>query len=190
MTFADTRPARLRLPRGTWIATVTLVGVVALVLVERGFREMEVRLSGVILQLLTSEGVFVAGEREAVYFGLSGPSPLGLRMTPECSSLYMLLPLLLVTAVLAWLRKGRGRRLLVSLGIACVAVILVNQLRVLTIVGLVDWLGTDRGYYWGHTLLGSLVSVIGGAVALVLFVWLVTRRSRAEAGGTGAGARE
>jgi hypothetical protein len=39
--------------------------------------------------------------------------------------------------------------------------------------------GTDDGYYWGHTLLGSMVSVLGGAVSLVLFVWLATRKKNA-----------
>jgi hypothetical protein len=58
-------------------------------------------------------------------------------------------------------------------------VVLVNQIRVLTLVGLVQWLGVDTGYYWGHTLLGSMVSVFGGAVSIVLFVWLSTRKKTA-----------
>jgi exosortase/archaeosortase family protein len=65
---------------------------------------------------------------------------------------------------------------LVALGVAALAVVVVNQFRVLTLVGLVNWLGVDTGYYWGHTLLGSMVSVFGGAAALVAFVWLATRR--------------
>ena len=70
-----------------------------------------------------------------------------------------------------------------SCGVAAVAVVLVNQLRILTLVGLVDWLGTDSGYYWGHTLRGSLVSVLGGAAALVLFVlWLAGLYSARMAG--------
>jgi exosortase/archaeosortase family protein len=68
--------------------------------------------------------------------------------------------------------------LLLSLAVSAVVVIAVNQLRVLAIVGLVNWLGVDKGYYWGHTLLGSMVSVFGGAIALVLFVWLSTRKPK------------
>ncbi|GAB3708145.1 hypothetical protein GCM10027598_12100 [Amycolatopsis oliviviridis] len=67
-----------------------------------------------------------------------------------------------------------------SLAISAAVVILVNQMRVLAIVGLVNVMGIDEGYYWGHTLLGSMVSVLGGAIALVLFVWLSTRKPRAE----------
>ncbi|WP_033291238.1 exosortase P [Amycolatopsis jejuensis] len=157
-----------------------LAAGVVLVLLERGYRELEVQLAGLILRVITSSGVYVAGDRESVYFGLSSDTPFGLRMTPECSSVFLLLPLLLVTAVMLWFRPQNARRLFFSLGISVIAVILVNQLRILTIVGLVNGLGTDEGYYWGHTLLGSMVSVLGGAVSLVLFVWLATRRSKAE----------
>ncbi|WP_169515274.1 exosortase P [Amycolatopsis benzoatilytica] len=157
-----------------------LVAGVLLVLVERAYRELEVHLAGAILRVITSSGVYVAGNRETVYFGLTGDTPFGLRMTPECSSVFLLLPLLLVTAVLLWFRPRNARRLLFALGISVIAVILVNQLRILTIVGLVNALGTDEGYYWGHTLLGSMVSVIGGAISLVLFVWLSTRKTKAE----------
>ncbi len=165
------------------VAVLAVIAVAAgLVLAERVYRVFEVQLSGLILRVITTSGVFVAGERETVYFGLSGDTPLGLRMTPECSSAFMLLPLLLVTAVMLYFRPRNAKRLFVSLAISAIAVILVNQMRVLAIVGLVNWLGVDEGYYWGHTLLGSMVSVLGGAVALVLFVWLGTRKSRAERG--------
>lgn len=168
-----------RFPLRMAVFGVLAAGVV-LVLVERGYRELEVQLAGVILRVITSSGVYVAGNRESVYFGLSGDTPFGLRMTPECSSVFLLLPLLLVTAALLWFRPQNARRLFFSLGISAITVILVNQLRILTIVGLVNGLGTDEGYYWGHTLLGSLVSVIGGAISLVLFVWLATRKTKAE----------
>ncbi|GAA1946963.1 exosortase P [Amycolatopsis minnesotensis] len=161
-----------------WGVFVVLAAAVALVVAERAYRVFEVQFAGAILKVITSSGVYVAGERETVYFGLSGTDPLGLRMTPECSSAFMLIPLFLVTAVMMWFRPRNTRRLFLSLAISAIAVILVNQLRILAIAGLVHWLGIDRGYYWGHTLLGSLVSVLGGALALVLFVWLGTRGSK------------
>ncbi|MEU6640946.1 exosortase P [Saccharomonospora sp. NPDC046836] len=164
------------------VAVVVVLAVAAgLVFVERTYRALEIELAGLLLRLVTSSGVHVVSERETVYFGLSGDNPLGLRMTPECSSVFLLIPLLLVTAAMLWFRPQNALRLAVTLAISAVAVILVNQLRILAIVGLVNWLGVSRGYYWGHTLLGSLVSVIGGAVALVLFVWLATRKPKAKA---------
>ncbi|EOD63436.1 hypothetical protein H480_36970 [Amycolatopsis vancoresmycina DSM 44592] len=77
-----------------------------------------------------------------------------------------------------YFRPSNARRLFFSLGISALVVVLVNQLRIFTIVGLVHGLGTDEGYYWGHTLLGSMVSVFGGAVSIVLFVRLATRKKK------------
>ncbi|MEU0797990.1 exosortase P [Amycolatopsis sp. NPDC005961] len=156
-----------------------VVAGAALVLAERFYRELEVRLAGVILDLITTSGVYVAPDRESVYFGLSSATPFGLRMTPECSSAFLLLPLLVVTMAMLYFRPANAKRLFFSLGISALVVVLVNQLRILTIVGLVHEFGTDEGYYWGHTLLGSMVSVLGGAVSLVLFVWLATRKKKA-----------
>lgn len=174
-----TTAGALSVPRttiGTRILVVGLLAVaVGLVLAHRIYRTAEIVLAGWAVDLTTSSGVYVAASRQTVYFGLGSSTPLGLKMTPECTSAFLLLPLLVVGAVMIALRPRITRRVLLALAVAAVAVIVVNQLRVLTLVGLVNWLGIDRGYYWGHTLLGSMVSVIGGAAALVLFVWLSTR---------------
>lgn len=161
------------------LLAVLLVALIAvLITLHRTYQAAEIVLAGALTRMLTSSGVYVVAERETFYFGLGSDSPFGLRMTPECSSVFLVLPLLAIGAVMITLRPPVVRRVLGALLIATLAVVMVNQLRVITMVGLVDWLGTDRGYYWGHTLLGSMVSVLGGACALVLFVWLSTRPQR------------
>jgi exosortase/archaeosortase family protein len=157
------------------LAVVLLLTAVALVVWQRAYRTVEMLLAGGLIRLFTSDGVYVATQRQSVYFGLGGDRPFGLRMSPECTSAFLLLPLLLVGAVMVVLRPRISRQVLGALGIAVVVLVLVNQLRLLMLVGLVNGFGTDRGYYLGHTMFGSLISVIGGAAALVLFVWLATR---------------
>ncbi|TDP96551.1 exosortase P [Labedaea rhizosphaerae] len=169
-------PAPRRVPPATKALVAGLIALAAaLVFWQRLYRTAEVVLAGGVLRLTTGHGVYVADTRQTVYFGLGGDHPFGLKMTPECTSAFLVLPLLVVGAIMIALRPRITRQVLIALGVAALAVIVVNQLRVLTIVGLVNWLGTDLGYYWGHTMLGSMVSVFGGAVALVLFVWLATR---------------
>lgn len=162
------------------LAVALLLVAAALVVWHRAYRTVEMLLAGGLIRLFTSDGVYVAAQRQSVYFGLGGDRPFGLRMSPECTSAFLLLPLLLVGAVMIVLRPGISRQVLGALGISLVALIVVNQLRLLLLVGLVNWLGTDRGYYLGHTMFGSLVSVLGGAAALVLFVWLATRSHRKD----------
>ncbi|MFE2757068.1 exosortase P [Actinosynnema sp. NPDC059335] len=158
------------------IVAALVVAAAGLVVAHRAYRTAEVVLSGFLLGLIGVDGVEVVTARQTVYFGLGSDAPLGLRMTPECTSAFLVVPLLAVGAVMIALRPRITRRVLFALAVAVVAVVVVNQLRVLTLVALVGWLGVDTGYHWGHTLLGSLVSVFGGAAALVAFVWLATRR--------------
>lgn len=74
------------------------------------------------------------------------------------------------------LRPAITRRVLLGLGVGVVLLVATNQLRITMVVWLVQWLGVDTGYYWGHTLMGSAVSVVGGAATLATFVWLVAVR--------------
>ncbi|WP_459708004.1 exosortase P [Actinophytocola sp. KF-1] len=180
MTVANAFPRPIPWHRA--LAVVLLLVAVSLVVWQRAYRTVEMTLAGGLIRLFTSDGVYVAEQRQSVYFGLGGDTPFGLRMSPECTSAFLLLPLFLVGAVMIVLRPRITRQVIGALGIAVVALILVNQLRLLMLVGLVNWMGTDRGYYLGHTMFGSLISVIGGAAALVLFVWLATRAPEKETG--------
>ncbi|SES37657.1 exosortase P [Actinokineospora terrae] len=162
-------------PSTKLVAIALVAAAVALVVGNRLYRTAEMALASGILRLITSGGVHLVAERQTVYFGLGTDHAFGLRMSPECTSAFLVLPLLVVAAVMVALRGRIAGRVLVALLLAGIAVVVVNQLRVLTLVGLIDWLGTDQGYYWGHTFLGSIVSVVGGAAALVLFVWKATR---------------
>jgi exosortase/archaeosortase family protein len=169
------------LPASRVLVALLVALAVVLVLAHRAYQTAEIGLASVVLGLVTPGSVYFAPGREAVYFGLGTTHPLGLQMTPECTSAFLVIPLVLVGAVLIALRPRISGRVLGSLAVAAVVLIVVNQLRILALAGLVGWLGTDRGYYWGHTMIGSLVSVLGGAVALVLFGWLATReRGRPE----------
>lgn len=176
-----TTTSRPRLPIGSRLLVMALLGcATALVVLHELYRTAEIMLAGRVIDVLTSSGVHVAAERQTVYFGLGTQHALGLRMTPECTSAFLVLPLLVVGALMIGLRPRITRRVLASLVIAAATLVVVNQIRVLALVGLISWLGQDRGYYWGHTLLGSMVSVFGGAAALVLFVWLSTRTPSGE----------
>ena len=175
MTVLGTLPGRVT-ARALVVLLVALAAV--LVLAHRLYQTAEISVAGAVISVFSPSGTTVDAAAQTVYFGLGSVNPLGLRMTPECTSAFLLIPLLLIAAVMIALRPRISRRVLLALAIAGLALVVVNQLRILTLVGLVGWLGTDQGYYLGHTLLGSLVSVIGGAAALVLFVWVATRREK------------
>ncbi len=177
MTATDVAHRPSALPHRLLVALLLALAA-GLVVGHRVYQSAEIHFAGLLLQMFTSSNVYVPPGSETVYFGLGTAQPLGLTMTPECTSAFLLIPLILVGAVLVVLRPAISGRVLGSLALAALVLVAVNQLRIMTLVGLVGWLGTDRGYYWGHTMVGSLVSVFGGAIALVLFVWLATRPQR------------
>lgn len=178
MTALAQTPAP-RTPLTTKAIALALLAVAALTVVFlQAYRTAEVVVSGQLIGMFSSSGTWVDTSRQIVYFGLGGPDPLGLRMAAECTSALLILPLVVVSAVMIFLRPRISRRVLTSLGIGAVVLFAVNQLRLLLLVALVHFFGTGTGYYWGHTLLGSVVSVVGGAAALVVFVWLATRGTR------------
>ncbi|MGH3492770.1 MAG: exosortase P [Sciscionella sp.] len=162
------------------VTVVTLLALAALLVVfQTPYRVAEIQLAGALVGLF-EHGVRVDPSGPTMYFGLGTDKALGLVMTPECTSAFLILPLLVISSIMIALRPRITRRVLFALGAAAVLLILVNQFRLVNLVVLVNLMGTARGYYWGHTMGGSLVSIFGGAIALVLFVWLATRKSKAE----------
>jgi hypothetical protein len=69
-------------------------------------------------------------------------------------------------------------RPVVGLAAALVMLIAVNQLRLLDIVWFVHAMGWGNGFYWGHTLVGSLITIVGLASSLAVFVLVTVRRRK------------
>jgi len=164
-----------------------LLGVAAMLVAgHAAYRTIEIQLAAALIDLVTSSGVYVVPHRQTVYFGLGTEHAIGLKITPECTSAFLVVPLLVVAAAMLGLRPRITGRVLASLAVAAAVLVAVNQLRLLSLVWLIAAFGRERGYYLGHTLFGSMVSVFGGAVALVLFVWLATRPPKSTRAPKGA----
>lgn len=152
-----------------------------LFLLQAWFRGGEAALSSQVVAALAHTRTSAVPGDAVLYFGLGSNKALGLKITPECTSAFLIAPLVAVAAVMVRLRPAISRRVLGALAIGTLMLILTNQLRITVVVWLVQWLGPDTGYYWGHTLLGSTVSVVGGAVSLAVFVWWAAVRNAPDA---------
>lgn len=178
MTAVLTRGSRLT----GWFLPLLLCGVLAgLFLLQAWFRGGEAALSSQVVAALAHTRTSAVPGDAVLYFGLGTNKALGLKITPECTSAFLIAPLVAVAAVMVRLRPAVNRRVLGALAIGTLMLILTNQLRITVVVWLVQWLGPDTGYYWGHTLLGSTVSVVGGAISLAVFVWWAAVRNAPDA---------
>jgi exosortase/archaeosortase family protein len=163
-----------------WILPLALCGVlVALFVLQAVFRAGEAILSSQVVAALAHTRTSAVPGQAVLYFGFGSGSALGLKITPECTSAFLIAPLVAVAAVMVRLRPAVRKRVLGGLGLGVLLLIATNQLRITMVVWLVQWLGADTGYYWGHTLMGSAVSVVGGAASLAVFVWWAAVREPA-----------
>jgi exosortase/archaeosortase family protein len=134
------------------------------------FRIFEAWLAG---HLMPVAGAVRAGwvpHAPIIWFAAAPHRYLGLLVTPECTVAILMAPFLLCTAWNIWRQPGIVRPLL-ALAAAVALLTLVNQLRLMTIVWLVRGMGITSGFYWGHTLVGSLTTVFG--VVLVFLCYAV-----------------
>jgi exosortase/archaeosortase family protein len=175
VTDVLTRSSRL----SSWVLPLTLCAVlVGLFVLQSWFRAGEAALSSQFVAALAHTRTSAVPGQAVLYFGLGTRDALGLKITPECTSAFLIAPLVAVAAVMVRLRPAITGRVLGALGLGVLMLILTNQLRITVVVWLVQWLGPDTGYYWGHTLMGSAVSVVGGAASLALFVWWAAVREK------------
>lgn len=150
----------------------------ALIVFQQAFRGWEASWGAQLFGLLTPT---TADPADAVlYFGLGERGGYGLRITAECSSAFLIAPVALVAAGVLLSRRVPVRTVVLAFVPAAALLAIGNQVRVGVIAWLIDGFGFEDGYRWGHTILGSLVSIVFIAIALVLFFWIVSRSSRAE----------
>jgi exosortase/archaeosortase family protein len=144
-------------------------------------RNFEAWLSGHVVPLLTgvNAGSFV--NTPVVWFATGPHRYLGLLITSDCTVDALIVPFLAVTAWVMW-RRVRLLRPLVGLGVAVALLFAVNQFRLLLIVLLTVHFGYVNGFYWGHTLIGSLITVFGAVLIFVVYALIAVRTKRSRQG--------
>lgn len=134
------------------------------------FRIFEAWLAGHLLPVVGSTRARWVPHAPIIWFAAGPHRYLGLLVTPECTVAILMAPFLLCTAWNIWRQPGIIRPLF-ALAIAVALLTLVNQVRLVTIAWLVRGMGIGSGFYWGHTLVGSLITVFG--VVLVFLCYAV-----------------
>jgi exosortase/archaeosortase family protein len=137
-------------------------------------RDFEAWLSGHIITLAAGLHAGPTYGTPTVWF----PTPhaeIGLVITPECTAALLMVPFIAASALLVWQRVALARPI-IGLAVAAVSLIMVNQIRLLGILWFVKAMGFSSGFYWGHTLVGSIITIMGLASSLAMFAMLAVRR--------------
>lgn len=175
------RPQRAAASRGERIALAVMAAlaaasVSAIVLKEApAVRMFEAWLSGRVVPLLTGISAGSTVGTPVVWFATGPHRYLGMLITSECTVDALIVPFTAVTAWVAW-NRVRLLRPLFGLAVAVTLLFAMNQLRLLLIVVLTVRFGYPGGFYWGHTLIGSLITVFGFVLIFVIYALIAVRR--------------
>lgn len=176
------REVNRSVPRCLAGALVCTAGVLAVVY-QAWYRGVEAALAGSAVQHWLGYPVIVARSQQTMFFAFHGTGiahMLGFQVTLGCSSDLLIAPLLLFAGLLLILGHVPLSRVMLAVAAAAAIVIFVNVLRLVMIALMVDWWGVETGFGWGHTLFGSVLTLLGmaGAVASCVFVLNRGRRAR------------
>jgi exosortase/archaeosortase family protein len=110
----------------------------------------------------------------------SGPSSFqGLNITPECTSAFLIAPILLLAGAMALLARRRSiPRIITAATIATAVLLTANQLRIAMIAEFIRRWGMGEGYPIAHRVLGSLLILFAVVLAYVLYFAFVCREHR------------
>jgi exosortase/archaeosortase family protein len=145
---------------------------------DQRIRDAEAWLASHVIAMLGVPTGFLGGSASMAWFALSPKFRIGLIVTPDCTVALLTIPFLVAGALLIWLRAPVWRTA-GGIALAVVSLELLNQARLFMIAAMTRFIGYPTGFYWGHTLFGSVLLVLGLTAILTFFAILVLRRGTA-----------
>ena len=149
-----------------------------LVIFQFTFRVAEAGLAAAFFRFFTP--VLAASRAPIIWFGLGTVHAFGLEITPDCSSSLLLVPLCGLGILLMIPRRLNVGLVVRALIFAATVLVVVNTLRIGVIALCCRFWGLGVGYQVGHLVLGSLVSIVGIGLSLVLLTAIVASRRGLE----------
>jgi exosortase/archaeosortase family protein len=148
----------------------------AIVLKEApAMRDFEAWLSGHIVPLLIGINAGSYVNSPVIWFAVGPGRYMGLTITPDCTVDALIVPFTAVTAWVIW-HQVRFMRPLIGLALTVGLLFVMNQFRLLLIVALTVRFGYKNGFYLGHTLIGSLITVFGVVLIFIVYALIAMRR--------------
>lgn len=137
---------------------------------QEAFRRAEASVCAVVVSLLRVEPAQSIGT--AVIFPTDSRW-VGFTVAPSCTAALLVVPFVLLTGLLLLARRVPPARALSTVAAFAAVVIVVNQLRLLVIALSIRVWGWPSGFENSHVLLGTVVSTIGVAGGLLLFLRMI-----------------
>ena len=169
-------PRRALDPRRLALALTLLGTAAATVAFSHGLRVQEARLAAPLVDTVTGRRALSVPDQPEIMAGLGTTWATMLHVSVMCSAAVLFVPVLVVAAAIAPARQINPVRLVAALAACGLAILATNTLRIIAIAASMEHWGPSRGYVLAHDSLGSLISLIGVGIGLLLFVRLTVGR--------------
>ncbi|MGP0029821.1 MAG: hypothetical protein ACLPVF_04870 [Acidimicrobiales bacterium] len=180
MTVSLALPSWSRRIRGPQLVAALLVAAgVVLLVVESSIRDIEAHFSAFLMSLT---GVAHAHPMGYSVIFPQGHQWIGYSITAGCTATLLAVPFFFISAALLLTRRVSVGRGFLGLVVVVALVWLVNQLRLFLIGASMRLWGFQTGYNRSHVLAGGVLSTLGVAIGLAIFLGLIVRDRRTTAG--------
>ncbi|MDX3763423.1 archaeosortase/exosortase family protein [Streptomyces sp. AK02-04a] len=143
------------------------------------FRSAEAAAGEHVIGLVTTGTTSLDWDSAVTFFGLGTPHAMGLRITAGCSSAMLIIPLLLVGAGFMLSRRSTISRILTGTVIGAAVLVATNQVRIALIASFSQKWG-EEGFGWAHTVVGSILSLVGVAASVTALLLVAMRRQKRD----------
>lgn len=134
------------------------------------YRATEAAMAAWFVGFVHGSNTFVSTSNAAFFLDVGTPEVFGLRVTNECTSAIVVLPIVALTGVLVASSRLASRRLVRAASAASGVFIVVNLIRLVLIADVSRRWGIEIGYRWSHVWVGSMITVAGAAVACATYL--------------------
>lgn len=171
--------------RGSWLVRppfafgLVAAGSLSLLAAAR-VRGQEAVVAGQISGAVTGGGSAVNRSTATFFYALGTPLAGGIRVTPECSTAYIVGPVLVLLGLLALSRRLQIRSVVAAAFASLTFLMVTNTARITFIAWAVYRFGRERGYWWSHLVIGSAFSVATIGIAFALLIRIAFSGSGAQ----------
>jgi len=144
---------------------------------HRAVASIDATAVGWILQFIDIGEILVVSQNQAVYWAAGLPTMMGVQVTTECTSAFLVGPAMIVGGLIGLTGRFGAIRTLVAILFASIVVVAANWTRITLIAWATASFGIEGGYSWSHTIVGSLIALAGVLLGLVGGVILLMREA-------------
>lgn len=140
-------------------------------------RALEAKLFVPLVSLVTG-GHNAVSAGSIVWFARGTANPFGLRITAECTTSLLMIPLTVMLAGFVIFSRIALSRTILALAVGTALLVVTNAIRVAGVAWATWVWGPGAGYTYSHLVVGSAFALVGFVGSMLAAIWVMLRGMR------------